>query len=65
KRIAAAPATQRPALAGPQKPQPPAKPAPKPAPPARRRKDKPAAKPDDVVRPEEVIPLDDDDLKDF
>jgi len=52
-------------LPAPRRPQPPAKrPAPA-GPPVRRREDKPAAKPDNMVRPEEVIPLDDDDLKDF
>ena len=65
KRIAASSAAPARGLPAPHRPQPPAKrPAP-PAPPARRRVDKPAAGPDDMVRPEQVIPLDDDDLKEF
>jgi len=66
KRIAASSAAPSRALPAPRKPQLPAKRPAMPASPARRKEDRPATgKPDSVARPEEVIPLDDDDLKDF
>ncbi|HOK90923.1 MAG TPA: Cache 3/Cache 2 fusion domain-containing protein [Candidatus Hydrogenedentes bacterium] len=66
KRIAASAAVPSRALPAPRGSQPPIRRTPASTPPARRKEDRPATgKPDSVARPEEVIPLDDDDLKGF